>query len=307
MLVLGRAADAEVLLRAIESGAVNKICPVGILSPSPSDRSQSIRGMPVLGHPDDLGNVVADLANRGTNVTRLVLTASALAPDAQPEAILMRARRLGLATSRLPSLDDGGEALRLAPVNVEDLLLRPSVKIDYRRLEKFVKGKAVVVTGGGGSIGAEICDRVVTFGAARLLVIENSEPALHAVLEALAAKDATAKIDRAPRRYPRPRAHLPPDGGVQARHRVPCRRAQARAAARAGLGRGRQDQRVRLGQCRRCGGGGRRDRDGDDLDRQGDRAGLGAGRHQAVCGDVLPGARRRACAQGGRPVACRCG
>ena len=51
------------------------------------------------------------------------------------------------------------------------------------------------MTGGGGSIGAEICDRIVTFGAARLLVIENSEPALHAVLETLAAKQAAAQID----------------------------------------------------------------------------------------------------------------
>ena len=72
-----------------------------------------------------------DLADRGTDVTRLVLTPSALAPEMQPEAILMRARRLGLPTSRLPSLDEGGEALQLAPVKVEDLLLRPSVKIDY--------------------------------------------------------------------------------------------------------------------------------------------------------------------------------
>ena len=74
-------------------------------------------------------------------MTRLVLTPSALEPEAKPETILMRARRLGLATSRLPSLDDGGEALRLAPVNVEDLLLRPSVKIDYRRLETLREGQ----------------------------------------------------------------------------------------------------------------------------------------------------------------------
>ena len=83
---------------------------------------------------------------------------------------------------------------RLAPVNVEDLLLRPSVKIDYARLENFLQGRAIVVTGGGGSIGAEICDRVIAFGAARLLIIENSEPALHAVLETLAAKGAQRAI-----------------------------------------------------------------------------------------------------------------
>jgi FlaA1/EpsC-like NDP-sugar epimerase len=107
----------------------------------------------------------------------------------------MRARRLGLATSRLPSLDEGGEALRLAPVAVEDLLVRPTVKIDYQRLKSFIEGKSVAVTGGGGSIGAEICDRVVTFGATRLLVIENSEPALHAVLETLAVKEVPTQIE----------------------------------------------------------------------------------------------------------------
>jgi O-antigen biosynthesis protein WbqV len=197
-LVMGRAADVEVLLRAIENGAVKKIWPVGILSPSEADQGQAIRGIRVLGRTEDLERVVADFDSPGTRVARLVLTASALS-EGEPEAILMRARRLGLLTSRLPSLDEGGEALgerlHLTPIAVEDLLLRSSAKIDYRRLEDFVRGKSVVVTGGGGSIGAEICDRVVTFGAKRLLIIENSEPALHMVLETLAAKNVPAVIE----------------------------------------------------------------------------------------------------------------
>src|SRR5580765_1443067 len=193
-LVLGRAADAEVLLRGIESGAVKKIWPVGVLSPSTADRGQSIRGIPVLGDIDDLERIVADLEASGDRVTRLVLAPSALDPEARPEAILMRARRLGLSMSQLPSLDAAGPAVQLAPVAVEDLLLRPSVKIDYRRLENFVSAKAIVVTGGGGSIGSEICDRIVTFGASRLLVVEHSEPALHAVLETLKAKQSSTEI-----------------------------------------------------------------------------------------------------------------
>ena len=194
-LVVGRTADADVLLRAIESGAAMKIRIVGILSPSGADHGQAIRGISVLGDPDDIESVIVDLGKRGTNVTRVVLTPSALAPEAKPETILMRARRLGLATNRLPSFEEGGEALQLAPVNVEDLLLRPRVKIDYGRLEAFVRNKAIIVTGGGGSIGAEICDRIVTFGAGRVLMIENSEPALHAVLEMLATKQSRAKIE----------------------------------------------------------------------------------------------------------------
>jgi O-antigen biosynthesis protein WbqV len=193
-VVIGRTADAEVLLRSIESGAVKKIWPVGILSPSSADRGQSIRGIPVLGDIDDLEGIVADLASRGTRVTRVVMAPSAFSPEARPEALLMRARRLGLTMSQLPSLDSGGTAVQLAPVSVEDLLLRPSVKIDYQRLEHFVAGKSIVVTGGGGSIGSEICERVIAFGASRLLVIENSEPALHAVLEQLVASQSAADI-----------------------------------------------------------------------------------------------------------------
>jgi O-antigen biosynthesis protein WbqV len=151
--------------------------------------------VPVLGTLDDLERVVKDFEARGIHIVRLVLTPTALEPDLHPETTLMRARRLGIATSRLPSLEEGEEALRLAPVDVEDLLLRPSVKIDYDRLETFVSGKAIAVTGGGGSIGAEICDRIINFGAGRLLVVENSEPALHTILERLAVKAPEAEIE----------------------------------------------------------------------------------------------------------------
>jgi O-antigen biosynthesis protein WbqV len=186
-LLVGRAADAEVLLRGIENGAVTRVWPVGVLSPSMADRGQSIRNVPVLGGIDDIEDVIRDFARRDKPILRVVMTPSAFEPESHPEAVLMRSRRLGLIVSRLPSLE-GGDTPRLTTVDVEDLLLRSSVEIDYARLEQLVNGKAVIVTGGGGSIGSEICDRVVTFGAARLLVIEHSEPALYAVTETLAAK-----------------------------------------------------------------------------------------------------------------------
>src|ERR1700681_2784905 len=193
-LLIGRAADAEIILRAIESGAVKRIWPVGLLSPSSADRGQTIRNIPVLGGIDDMEDVIGDFARRNKPITRVVMTPSAFEQEAHPEAVLMRARRLGLIVSRLPSLESC-DAPRLMTVAVEDLLLRPSEKIDYARLEALVKNKAVIVTGGGGSIGSEICERVATFGAARLLVVENSEPALYAVMESLAAREHGVVIE----------------------------------------------------------------------------------------------------------------
>jgi O-antigen biosynthesis protein WbqV len=193
-LLIGRAADAEIFLRGIESGAIKRLWPVGVLSPSPADRGQLIRNIPVLGNLDDLEAVLADYRSRGRPIARIVMSPSAFEPDARPESILMRARRQGVAVNRLPSLDSGDQP-RLAPVAVEDLLLRPSENIDFARLEALVRGKAVIVTGGGGSIGSEICERVIAFGAARLMIMENSEPALYAVTERLEEKRSGAAID----------------------------------------------------------------------------------------------------------------
>ncbi|TAK49078.1 MAG: polysaccharide biosynthesis protein [Xanthobacteraceae bacterium] len=194
-LLVGRAADAEILLRGIESGAVKNIWPVGVLSPSRADRGHMIRGLPVLGGIDDVSDVVADFGRRQKLVRRIIMTPSAFEEEAQPEVVINKARQLGLVVSRLPSLAESGDAPQLTAIAVEDLLLRPGATIDYSRIESFVRGKAVIVTGGGGSIGAEICERLVTFGAARLLIIENSEPVLHAVLEKITAKPQDAVIE----------------------------------------------------------------------------------------------------------------
>ncbi len=293
-LLIGRTADAEILLRGIESGAVKRIWPIGLLSPSSADRGQLIRNIPVLGGIDDIEDVIAEFGRRNKPIARVVMMPSAFEPDAHPESVLMRAKRLGLIVSRLPSLESG-DAPRLAPVAVEDLLLRPSERIDYARLEALVKGKAVIVTGGGGSIGSEICHRVLTFGAARSACAGKLRARALRHHRGARSPGEPGRHRRPHRRHPRPRAHLPADERVQARPGVSCRGAETCADPRTRLERGGQDQHLRIDQCRRRGACGRRRSDGDDLDRQGDRAGLDARPHQALCRNVLPGARPRSC------------
>lgn len=193
-LLLGRGADIDVLIRAIEAGSVKKLAPRGILSPRADETGQFMRGVPVLGGFSDLERVVADLAGGGEPVRRLVAAPSALVPEAAPDDLIARARRLGLPLARVVGLGEGAQGPELAPLEIEDLLLRPTVAIDRPRLETFLAGRRVVVTGGGGSIGSEICLRAVAFGAAAVLVLESSEPALHGILSHPAILSAQATV-----------------------------------------------------------------------------------------------------------------
>ncbi len=185
-LLIGRSNEVEFVLRALENGALTGLSPKAILSPRKADYDQSIRGVPVAGPVGALEDVVTDLAAQGVAIRRLVVLPSALAADSNPEALFRSARRLGLVLSRFQSMD--GEAAQIAPVSIEDLLLRPTVSIDLPRLSGFLKGKRVVITGGGGSIGSEVCLKVAGFGASSILVVENSELALHTITEQLAAQ-----------------------------------------------------------------------------------------------------------------------
>ena len=174
-LALGRTADVDVLLRAVESGAVQRLRILGILSPSDADQQQSVRGVNVIGRPSDLETVASRLEARERRSGELFSPPRRWSRKEQPESGLIVARRLGIATSHLPSLD-GGRELRLSPVAPEDLLLRAGVRPDAAVLAGVVRGRSVLVTGGGGSIGSELCRRCRS-GAARLMIVEHSESA----------------------------------------------------------------------------------------------------------------------------------
>lgn len=196
-LLLGTGSDVEVLLRAIEAGTVKRIRAEGILSPRPSDLGQSIRGVPVLGLLADVERIAAEATERGESYRRIVATPSALNPEAQPDIWLARTRKLAIPVSRMDATGESVRDATLAPLETEDLLVRPSVAIDIARLRQFLTGRRIIVTGGGGSIGSEICSRCAAFGAAEILVVESSEPALFHVTELLDAQGDATRISGA--------------------------------------------------------------------------------------------------------------
>jgi len=188
VLILGRSQETDPVLRAINTGQVAGLRPLGLVSPRAADAGHSIRGIKILGSYADLEAVIERFSGDGRTPRRMILCASALEPTANPETIYALARRHGIAVSRTRPLvgNEGAETVpKLAPVSMEELLLRPAVSSDRERLERLAQRRIFAITGGGGSIGSEIARRLVLFGAREVIIIENSEPALHSIVEAL--------------------------------------------------------------------------------------------------------------------------
>ncbi|WP_295151366.1 nucleoside-diphosphate sugar epimerase/dehydratase [Campylobacter sp.] len=79
------------------------------------------------------------------------------------------------------------ESRKIRDVSIEDLLARKPKDLDTKAIENFIKGKIVLVTGAGGTIGSEICKQCLKFGAKRLIMVEHSEFNLYSINEATGA------------------------------------------------------------------------------------------------------------------------
>lgn len=89
---------------------------------------------------------------------------------------------LSIANIKIAS-DYGDYGTQIKDISVEDLLARKPKDLDKEKIEEFIKGKTVLVTGAGGSIGSEICRQCEKFGAKKLILLDNSEYNLYAISE----------------------------------------------------------------------------------------------------------------------------
>src|SRR5439155_11738946 len=86
---------------------------------------------------------------------------------------------------------------QIRPVQVEDVLGREQVEVDFEQVASYLKEHTVLVTGAGGSIGAELCRQIARVGPARLILVDNGETALFEIeRELVSERDFTAAIPK---------------------------------------------------------------------------------------------------------------
>ena len=154
--------------------------PVALLDDDPAKRNLQIHGVRVRGQFADLARVARDLE------ASKVVVAVAEADSTLLRRISDAADEAGLGCLVTPPLKDvlHSHEIQLSAlrgVDVEDVIGRRPVEIDVQAIARYVTGQRVLVTGAGGSIGAELCRQLHRFGPAELIMLDRDESALHAV------------------------------------------------------------------------------------------------------------------------------
>ena len=184
VLVIGARENADLFIRATARDPERVYRVVGVVSDNAARVGRDIGGVPVLGMLDEIREVVARLDRKGDRPQRLIISASTL-DGAVVRKLLDRADELGIPLARLPRLTDFQETLdaprRIEPVAIEDLLGRPQTVLDRASMRALIAGRRVLVTGAGGTIGAELTRQIAAFAPARLALLDNGEFALYTI------------------------------------------------------------------------------------------------------------------------------
>ncbi|MDW8444877.1 MAG: nucleoside-diphosphate sugar epimerase/dehydratase [Acetobacteraceae bacterium] len=187
VLLAGGGDGADLFLRAIAREAAPRYRVVGLVTDDPQQSGRLMHGVRVEGTVDDIAHALRKLARKGRSPKQIVVTGREIAGE-RLERLLDAAEAAGVSVAVMPRLTDlrpaaRGEPARieLKPVAIEDLLDRPQRPLDREAMARLVQGRRVLVTGAGGTIGAELSRQIAALGPAELVLAENSEFALYAI------------------------------------------------------------------------------------------------------------------------------
>jgi len=190
-IVVGAGRHGEQLLRDIACRP--EYLPVALLDDDEVKQGREIHGVRVRGGIDDLNTIITEYD------VDLVLVAIPSANKAIIKKIINFVSETGTECRTLPStselMDQEIDVNLSRPVTVEDILGREPVDIDDDAISSFLKDQCVVVTGGGGSIGSELCRQVAKQKTAKLIVLDNSEYNLYAIEQEFLTKFPDVKLE----------------------------------------------------------------------------------------------------------------
>jgi FlaA1/EpsC-like NDP-sugar epimerase len=184
VLLVGAGDAAEEFIRSLSRAPDASYRIVGIVAETAGRVGRNIHGVPVLGTTDTIASVIQELEKSGKKPRRLILTREDMG-GARVRDLLDAATEAGLTLARLPRLTEFKSGLadttEVRPIAIEDLLGRPQKPLDQSAMAGLIKGKRVLITGSGGSIGSELVRQICDLEPAELTLLDSSEYNLYSI------------------------------------------------------------------------------------------------------------------------------
>ena len=174
--IIGGGSAGAALLSELNDHVYSRFKPYCIIDDAEEKRYKRIHGVPVLGPISQISEILAD-----TPVTDVIMAIQNLTPERRREILELcaatgrRVHVLGDPVTAINQQHGGRYTPAVREVEIEDLLGRQPVHLDNPRIADFIRDKTVLVTGGGGSIGSELCRQIAEYHPKRLVIVDIAE------------------------------------------------------------------------------------------------------------------------------------
>jgi FlaA1/EpsC-like NDP-sugar epimerase len=177
VLAVGAGDAGRLIVQEMQRSRMLSSTPIGFVDDDRDKRNSRIQGVRVLGTTAELPRIIRDHAPDE------ILIAIPSASGEARKRVVEAAQAANVPVKTLPGLyeliaGDVNLAGQIRPVQVEDVLGREQVEVDFERVAGYLRDQTVLVTGAGGSIGSELCRQIARVGPARLLLADNAETPL---------------------------------------------------------------------------------------------------------------------------------
>ena len=176
-LIVGAGAAGTLLVRQMLMHPAMRMDPIAFVDDDPDKLRKDIYGVRILGAIKDIERIVDTMG-----ITKVVIAMPSL-PIKKLNEVYDVARKTGAECVILPNIDDvmsgNLHVQQLRNVEIEDLLGREPVELDQTMIEKQLRGKKILVTGAGGSIGSEICRQVAKFKPKEIIILGHGENSIY--------------------------------------------------------------------------------------------------------------------------------
>lgn len=173
-LIVGGGSAGDMILREILNSKYSRFNPVAIVDDDKMKVGRSILGVKILGTTDDVEKITKE-----KDIDSIIIAMPSVDNEVKAR-IIEKCKKTGCKLKTIPGLYQILNSTttmqdKIRDVEVEDLLGRESIKLDNEGIEDYIKGKTVLVTGGGGSIGSELCRQIAKFNPKMLIILDIYE------------------------------------------------------------------------------------------------------------------------------------